>query len=168
MRALALSCVVLLALTGCGGGLGALGSLGGVVGGLLDRDTGPPAVDIESVVLEMPETANDDWPARVHLVRVDEADTYARVLAVDPQEWFDGGGARRFEDAHPQAHLDRWEIVPGTSIGPFEFDTGFFDDFAAVLFCDVESDPPPKAVAQEGDLRVVVTDSGCEVRERDW
>ena len=124
-------------------------------------------VDITSVVLDMPENANDDWPARVHLVRVDNADTYARVLAVDPAEWFDGAGARKFEDAHPRAHLDRWEIVPGTSIGPFAFDLGFFDDFAAVLLCDVESNPPPRTVALEGDLRIIVTDSGCEIREQD-
>ena len=141
--------------------------MGDFIGGFLDRDPGPPAVDITSVVLEMSENANDDWPARVHLVRVDDADTYARVIAVDPTEWFNGAGARKFEDAHPQAHLDRWEIVPGTSIGPFAFDVGFFDDFAAVLLCDVESSPPPRTVALEGDLRIIITDSGCEIREQD-
>ena len=158
---LCLPCLVLLALTGCAGGLGSF------IGDVLARDTGPPAVDISSVVLEMTENANDDWPARVHLVRVDDAGTYARLLTVDPTEWFDGEGARKFEDAYPQAWFDRWEIVPGTSVGPFEFDVGFFDDFAAVLLCDVESGPPPKAVAVEGDLRIVVTDAGCEITEQD-
>ena len=161
MRTLALPCLVLLALPGCTGGFGDF------FGDFLERDTGPPAVDITSVVLEMSEHANDDWPARVDLVRVDDAGTYDRVLAVDPTEWFDGAGARKFEDAHPRAHLDRWEIVPGTSIGPFEFDLGLFDDFGAVLLCDVESNPPPKAVALEGDLRIIITDSGCEIREQD-
>ena len=161
MRPLFLPWLVLLALPGCTSGMGSL------LGELLERDPRPPAVDITSVALEMSENVNDDWPARVHLVRVDDAGTYARVLAVDPAEWFDGAGARRFEDAHPQARLDRWEIVPGTSIGPFEFDVGFFDDFAAVLLCDVASHPPPKAVALEGDLRIIVTDSGCEVEEQD-
>ena len=161
MRALVPPCLVLLALAGCTGGLG------GFFGDFLERDTGPPVVDITSVVLEMSENANNDWPARVDLVRVDDAGTYHRVLAVDPTEWFDGPGARKFEDAHPRAHLDRWEIVPGTSIGPFELDLGVFDDFAAVLLCDVESDPPPRAVALEGDLRIVVTDSGCEITEQD-
>ena len=161
MRTLVLVCLVLLALPGCTGGFG------GFLDDFLEPDPGPPAVDITSVVLEMSENANDDWPARIHLVRVDDADTYARVLAVDPTEWFDGAGARKFADAHPQAYLDRWEIVPGTSIGPFAFDLGLFDDFAAVLLCDVESNPPPKAVALEGDLRIVVTDSGCEITEQD-
>ena len=158
---LVLPCLVLLALPGCTGGFG------GFIDDFLERDTGPPAVDITSVVLEMSENANDDSPARVHLVRVDDAGTYARVLAVDPTEWFDGEGARTFEDAHPRAYLDRWEIVPGTSIGPFALDLGLFNDVAAVLLCDVESNPPPKAVALEGDLRIIVTDSGCEIREQD-
>ena len=157
MRAPVLPCLVLLALPGCG--------FDG-----LERDTGPPVVDITSVVLEMPVNANDDWPARVDLVRVDDAGIHARLLAVDPAQWFDGAAARKFEDAHPQAYIDRWEIVPGTSIGPFDlglFDLGLFDDVAAVLLCDVESNPPPKAVALEGDLRIIVTDSGCEIREQD-
>ena len=161
MRTLALPCFVLLALPGCTVGFGDF------FGDFLERDTGPPVVDITSVVLEMSENANNDWPARIDLVRVDDAGTYDRVLAVDPTEWFDGAGARKFEDAHPRARLDRWEIVPGTSIGPFELDFGLFDDFAAVLLCDVESNPPPKAVALEGDLRIIVTDSGCEITEQD-
>ena len=144
-------CIVLPALAGCGGAL--------------EGDAGPVVVDITSVVVEMSSNANDDWPARVDLVRVDDAGIYARVIAVNPAEWFDGEGRRKFEDAHPQAYLDRWEIVPGTSIGPY--DLGIFDDVAAVLLCDVESAPPPKAVAREGDLRIVVTDAGCEIREQD-
>ena len=152
MRSLVLSCLVVLGFPGCGGG----GSEGGPE---------PIVVDITSVILEMSENANDDWPARVDLIRVDDAETYARVLAVDPAEWFDGTGARKFEDAHPQAYLNRWEVVPGTSIGPF--DLGLFDDLAAVLLCDVKSGPPPKAVALDGDLRIIVTDAGCEIREQD-
>jgi hypothetical protein len=163
MRTLALPCLVLLALPGCTGGFS--GFFGDFFGDFLERGTGPPVVDITSVVLEMSENANNDWPARIDLVRVDDAGTYDRVLAVDPAEWFDGAGARKFEDAHPRAHLDRWEIVPGTSIGPF--DLGLFDDVAAVLLCDVDSTPPPKAVALEGDLRIIVTDSGCEITEQD-
>ena len=165
MRTLALPCLVLLALPGCTGGFS--GFFGDFFGDFLERGTGPPVVDITSVVLEMSENTNNDWPARVDLVRVDDAGTYDRVLAVDPTEWFDGAGARKFEDAHPRARLDRWEIVPGTSIGPFEFDLGLFDDFAAVLLCDVESNPPPKAVALEGDLRIIVIDSGCEITEQE-
>ena len=149
---LLLLCIVLPALAGCGGDG-------------LEGDAGPVVVDITSVVLEMPLNANDDWPARVDLVRVDDAGIYARVLAVNPAEWFDGAGRRKFDDAYPEAYLDRWEIVPGTSIGPY--DLGIFDDVAAVLLCDVESAPPPKAVAREGDLRIVVTDAGCEIREQD-
>lgn len=164
MRPLFLPCLVLVALPGCAGGLGGIGDL---IGNFLERDAGPPVVDITSVALEMPVNVNDDWPARVHLVRVGDAATYARVLGVNPAEWFDGTGARRFEDAHPKAHLDRWEIVPGTSIGPFALDTRLFDEVAAVLLCDVESSPPPRAVALEGDLRIIVTDSGCEIREQD-
>ena len=161
MRRHLLPCFVLLALPGC------TGAIGGFIGDLLERDPGPPVVDITSVAIEMSENVNDDWPVRVHLVRVEDADLHARVLAVDPMEWFDGAGARKFEDAHPQAHLDRWEIVPGTSIGPFLFDPGLFDDFSAVLLCGVASDPPPLTVALEGDLRITVTDSGCEVKEQD-
>ena len=163
MRPPLLFCLVLLALPGCTGGIGSF------IGDSLEHEPGPPVVDIDSVALEMAENANDDWPARVHLVRIDHEDagTHARLLAVNPTQWFDGAGARKFEDAHPQAHVDRWEIVPGTSIGPFAIDAGLFDAFVAVLLCDVESDPPPRTVALEGDLRVIVTDSGCEIRERD-
>ena len=161
MRPLVPACLVLLALPGC------TGAFGNFIDAFLERDAGPPVVDITSVVLEMSENVNDDWPARVHLVRVGDAGTYARVLGVDTTEWFDGAGARRFEDAHPKAHLDRWEIVPGTSIGPFALDSRWFDEVAAVLLCDVESDPPPRAVALEGDLRIIVTDSGCDIREQD-
>ena len=152
MRATVLPCLVFLGLPGCGG---------------IDSEGGPEpiVVDITSVVLVMSENANDDWPARVDLLRVDDAGTYTRLLAVDPVEWFDGTGARKFEDANPQAYINRWEIVPGTTIGPF--DLGLFDDVAAVLLCDVKSRPPPKAVPLEGDLRIIVTDTGCEIRERD-
>lgn len=152
MRTLVLSCLVVLGLPGCGG----RGSEGGPE---------PIVVDITSVILEMSENANDDWPARVDLIRVDDAGTYTRALSVDPADWFDGTGARTFEDAHPQAYLNRWEIVPGTSIGPF--DLGLFDDLAAVLLCGVKSRPPPKAVALDGDLLIIVTDTGCEIREQD-
>lgn len=127
-----------------------------------DGDDPVPA-DIESVRLEMARGVNGHWPAPVHLVHVRTQALVDTLLSVDVESWFDGGGARRFRDAHPEAVFGDWEVVPGSRAGPF--DVRLRGDSAAVLLCGVASHPPPRRVSVEGAVLITIRDSGCEIVE---
>lgn len=110
------------------------------------------------IEFQMAEKANQNWPARVELVRMRDARLAADLLRFTTGDWF-GGAGQAFKDGHPQIILDRWEIVPGTSIGPFF--VRIREDVVGVLFCGTRSDPPPLRFERDGDVTVKVDESGC-------
>ena len=83
-----------------------------------DADT-VQILEIDTVVLAMNARVNDDWPARVSLVRVDDVGLMNDLLHLDTRSWFADGG-ESFRDANPEAFYDDWEVVPGSRIGPFD------------------------------------------------
>ena len=94
-----------------------LGGCAMLGGGDEEEDLVP--VDIRTVTLKAHEGANDDSPIRVDLVRVDDLGLYRELIGQDRSAWF-ATGATAFQQANPQAWMQRYEIVPGTVAGPFD------------------------------------------------
>ena len=117
---------------------------------------------IDTVVVEMKSRANDDWPARVSLVRVDDIELMNDLLHMDSRSWF-GDGGKAFRNANPEAFYDDWEIVPGSRIGPF--DAWVDEDVVGVMFCGTRGSSPPVRVTTDGDIRIEVDRRGCTVTE---
>ena len=115
---------------------------------------------IESATLSLAPAANDRRPVRVSLVRVDDERLAEDLLAVTGPEWFEDGGRDGFLAAHPTAVHDWWEVVPGTTIGPFDLRAR--GARAGVLFCDVGPRAPVR-VERDGELRIGIDDDGCRV-----
>ena len=115
---------------------------------------------IESAILRLASTANDRRPVRVSLVRVDDERLVEDLLAVTGTEWFEDGRRDGFLAAHPTAVHDWWEVVPGTTIGPFDLRAR--GARAGVLFCDVGPRAPVR-VERDGELRIGIDDDGCRV-----
>ena len=150
-------CALLLVLgTGCG-------FVGGLFGGDDDLDTLEP-VDIREVRLSAAPGTHDDSPIRIDLVRVDDVAVFQGLVRMDLAAWF-AGEAEAFIDTHPLASVERYEIVPGTEVGPF--DVALRDDVVAVLFCEVPGDRSGvQRVVTEGAIRIRVDDErGCVVAE---
>lgn len=124
---------------------------------------------VESVEVTVLPGINDNWPVRVELVRVSEESLVEALLGMDSAEWLDEAG-RRFRLAHPEAVFDDWEVSPGTTVGPFDVERP--GRLGGVLFCGLrESAVPPARFVHEGDVRIVVDDSGCTlstVEDRTW
>lgn len=135
-------------LTGC------LGSLSG--GG----DDTPPRrfLELESIQFTMAPAVNDNWPVRVDLVRVKEADLVSELLRIETGTWF-SGRRTAFRSTNPDALIDSWEVVPGTVVGPFEAEVG--DDVEGVLFCELRSPPPPLRFDRDGEVVVKIEDDSC-------
>ena len=104
--------------------------------------------------------ANDDWPARVELVRVADERLVAELIATDTSAWF-GETGNAFKRAHPKASYDGWELVPGHASGPV--DVKRKGKLAGVLFCDAQSGSTPFRVQRDGHLTVVIDDAGCRI-----
>ena len=141
----------------------ALFALCALLGGcaLFGRGDAVEGPEIDVVTLSMAEGANDGWPVRVELVRTDRADVLHRLLSTPSHEWFDAA-ARAFENAYPAVRIDRWELVPGTQVGPVGVEID--DDAVAVLFCELAPGSGPVRLAIGQHLAVRVTDEGCAVR----
>ena len=141
-------------------------AIAGILAALLGCATDPgrnePArpLRIESATLSLSPQANGRRPVRVSLVRVDDERLAEDLLAAAGSDWFDGGGRDAFLAAHPTAVHDWWEIVPGTTIGPFDLRTR--RGSAGVLLCDVGARAPVR-VARDGDLRIGIDDDGCRI-----
>ena len=125
------------------------------------RDDAVEGPEIEAVTLSVAEAANDGWPVRVELVRTDRADLLQRLLSTPSREWFDAA-ARAFANAYPEVRIDRWELVPGTQVGPVAVEID--DDAVAVLFCELAPGSGPVRLAVGEHLAVRVSDEGCAVR----
>ncbi len=114
---------------------------------------------LDFVTLSMPTGVNSNWPAAVELVRVPDEKLAESLLAIEPQVWFAAEG-EKFRQAHPEAHFDSWEVVPGTTVGPV--DVWIDDDVAGVLFCGLKSgEVAPVRVERDGEVTVQIDDSGC-------
>ncbi len=151
LGALVLVAVLAVALTGCGGR------------GNKESITRPkPPLKLSSIVLTMEWDANRNWPVPVELVRVRDADLVDELLAIESKEWFSTKG-NDFRNSNPSAYTHRWEIVPGTVIGPEK--VKIKPRVAGVLFCGLNDETPPFRFRQNGKAIVVIDQAGCSVEK---
>ncbi len=115
-------------------------------------------VKIKTIALTMAANTNDNWPVPVELVRVEDASLVETLLNIKANAWFEEAG-RSFRQAHPEAHFDSWEIVPGTFAGPFNVKAR--GKLAAVLFCGTRLPSPPLRFERSGKVLINVSDAGC-------
>ena len=133
------------------------GCLGNQSGG--GDDTSPRRfLKLERIQFAMAPAVNDNWPVRVDLVRVKEADLISELLRIETGAWF-SGRRTAFRNANPDALVDSWEVVPGTVVGPFEAEVG--GDVEGVLFCELRSPPPPLRFDRDGEVVVKIEADGC-------
>ena len=138
-----------LVLAGCASPPGAAGSAAQM-----------PTLTLESVTLRMAADVNDSWPVPVELVRVADPEARERLLAMNAADWF-GDAGEEFRVANTDAVYDSWELVPGTTAGPF--DVRVVGRYGGVLFCNVQGEEPQLAVPfeRDGEVLVSVGDDGC-------
>ena len=117
-------------------------------------------VDIERMTFDMPAGANDNRPARLEMVRVDDDRLVRELVGIATVDWF-GAAGDAFRNANPDARYDAWELVPGRAAGPFDVDVR--GDLAAILFCDTRTKPPPLRLVRDGRVNVRVAADGCAV-----
>jgi type VI secretion system protein len=98
----ALAGLMLAVLAGCG-----------VVGG------GDPVFQLGEVVLEAVPNANQDFATAVDLVFVYDAAAVTRLQSITAADWF-SQRAQLERDFPDGLGVQRWEVVPGTTIGPWE------------------------------------------------
>ena len=132
----------------------------GCVGGWRPGFLTPPAPTpkLDSLSFVMKAGANDNWPARVALVRVQDARLVTELIRIDPSAWF-GPAGEAFREAHPEAFYDDWELVPGRRAGPFG--VAVDEKVAGVLFCETSAGTPPLPMERTGDVTVEVATDGC-------
>ena len=117
-------------------------------------------VKLKRMSFVMAPGANDNWPARIELVRVEDKRLVTELIATDTSAWF-GETGDAFRRAHPKASYDGWELVPGQAAGPV--DVKRKGKFAGVVFCDAQSGSTPFRVRRDGHLTVVIDDTGCRL-----
>ena len=137
----------LLFLTGCG-----------LLGGSDEDDLVP--VDIREITLSVTPGTHEDSPVRIDLVLVDDIGLFNGLIRLDSSAWF-AGEAETFIATHPLVTVERYEIVPGTDVGPF--DIAPLDDVLAALFCEIPGDGSGvQRVVTDGSLLIRVDDEhGC-------
>lgn len=115
---------------------------------------------LETVTLRMAADVNDGWPVPVELVRIADPSAREQLLGMNAADWF-GNAGEAFRVANTDALYDSWEVVPGTTAGPF--DVRVAGRYGGVLFCDVGGDEPQLAVPfeRDGEVLVSVGDDGC-------
>ena len=116
-----------------------------------------PHLEVSTVIVSIAEGINDGWPVRVELVRVETVEEMDKLLEIDTEGWFGEAGAN-FRLRNADAHVDAWEVAPGTSAGPF--DVKRRGEFGGVLFCTA-GDTAPVRFEQGGDAIVIVDEEGC-------
>ena len=115
---------------------------------------------LKQLTVNMAAETNDNWPARLDLVRFKDASLADELLRVETDVWFESG-REAFVRAHPEAFFDTWEIVPGTVAGPFDVKVG--EKVVGVLFCGMRPPPPPLRVERDGKVVVYVDAQGCSL-----
>lgn len=113
---------------------------------------------ISAVSLTMAADTNENWPVLVDMVRVPDASLVDTLLGIEADAWFDGE-KQRFGNANPDSRTDSWEVVPGTSVGPFG--VRMRGRVAGVLFCRTRAPTPPLKLDARGNVLINVTDDGC-------
>ncbi len=125
------------------------------------KEPGSIRVNLRTVTLAMPAGANQNWPAKIELVRTEIDDLKGKeLLQTDTTSWFDKE-RNAFQAANPKAVTHYWEVVPGTTIGPFDVTAP--GKYEGILFCGVRSNPPPIRVTDGEILNLLVLDKGCTV-----
>lgn len=129
-------------------------------GGRGDDSAVERPLKLKQLTVDMAEQTNDNWPARLDLVRFEDASLADELLRVETDVWF-ASGKQTFERAHPEALFDSWEVVPGTVVGPF--DVKVDGRVVGVLFCGTRTPPPPLRVERDGKVVVHVDEDGCSL-----
>ena len=136
--------------------------LAGCAGNNAEKITEPERpLRLNHLSLVMPAQSNENWPARVDLVRVTDVALANHLLSIETRAWFKKS-REAFRQAHPEVFFDSWEVVPGTVVGPL--DVGVTRPVAGVLFCGTlasRSVPPPVRFERDGDVAVRIDDEGC-------
>ena len=119
-----------------------------------------PAIRMRTVVVVMTDGANGDWPAEVEMVRVRDANLLTELLRIESAAWFADAG-EKFVKANPEALVDRWEMVPGTSVGPVN--VRIRAKVTGVVFCNIPGTPPVR-LSHHGHVTLRVDDEGCAIQ----
>ena len=119
-----------------------------------------PPIKLRNVVLVMADDANDDWPVAVDMVRVNDGNLLTELLRIESAAWF-GEAGEKFRRANPQALIDQWEIVPGTTVGPVNVRVR--QRVTGVVFCDIAGTPPVR-LGYNGDVTLRIEDDGCTMQ----
>ena len=147
VRAVLANLLVLLATVGCASDRGAA--------------TEPVRpLRLENITLAMVQGANNNSPARVDLIRVEDVTLIKQLLSIETTAWF-AEKRDAFRNAHPEAIFNIWEPVPGVVSGPFE--VGLDIDVAGVLFCGVKIASAPLRFERDGNVIVRIDDTGCVI-----
>ena len=144
MRGLMLAFAACAALTGCGSST--------------VRPDNP--LRLTSITLRMDQQANENWPAKVELVRVGDMNLVNELVGMPASDWFGPAGAT-FRNSHPEAHYNYWELPPGSLLGPY--DMRVRGRLAGVLFCDTRSPQPPLRMESHLHAEIAVGTEGCTV-----
>lgn len=116
----------------------------------------PKTVDLS---FAMGPEANGKRPLHVQIVRVDETADVADLTRLSGAAWF-GAGGRAFRRDHPDAAVDDWELVPGSTHGPFRLAVN--GRVNGVLFCGPTRDFPLE-VPWRRRVAVQVDADGCSL-----
>ena len=116
----------------------------------------PKKVDLS---FAMGPAANGNRPLRVQLVRVDDTALVADLARLSGAAWF-GAGGRAFRRDHPGAAVDDWELVPGSTHGPFTLAVN--GRVNGMLFCGPTRDLPIE-VPWRRRVAVQVDVDGCSL-----
>ncbi len=158
-RLSALPALAWLPLAAAGASLALAAGCAAPAGGSAAAGT-PLTLTVETITLRMAADVNDRWPVPVELVRVADPAAREQLLAMNADDWF-GSAGEAFRVANTDALYDSWELVPGTTAGPF--DVRVAGRHGGVLFCDLRGEEPQLAVPfeRDGDVLVSVSDEGC-------
>lgn len=118
----------------------------------------PKRVDLS---FAMGRTANGNRPLHVQMVRVDESALLADLTRLSGAAWF-GAGGRAFRRNHPDAAIDDWELVPGSTHGPYRLAVN--GRVNGVLFCGPTRDFPLE-VPWRRNVAVHVDARGCTLMD---
>lgn len=129
-----------------------------------DPDEVEDPLKLASLTLRMDQRANENWPARIELVRVEDMSLVKELVGTSASDWF-GTAGTAFRNAHPDARYDYWELVPGTLLGPIEVKAR--GRLAGVLFCDTRSPQPPLRLERHRHASIAVDVDGCTVTSED-
>lgn len=125
--------------------------------------------NVREVAFETAEGANGNAPVTVELVRTGDDEVLEGLLDISTDGWF-GAPGKEFRLARPNLLVNRWELPPGGSFGPF--DVRARRGLAGVLFCQTASSLGP-VLLDRGDIVVVdIGETGCapttQGRNRWW